>query len=223
MRFSEKVLQFYSSLKLDVPLPEKVEVMNPYQNKNTVALCEKFYTKYYNETENRSLIVGINPGRLGGGLTGVPFTDPLKLQNECGIPNELQKKQELSADFIYQVIEAYGGTTKFYHNYFIGAVCPLGFTKDGKNLNYYDIKDLEKAVYPFIIESLKKQLALGITTEICFCLGEGKNFEFLSKVNQAHSFFKKIVPLPHPRFIMQYRRKKINDFIRLYVEKLSEV
>jgi hypothetical protein len=27
--------------------------------------------------------------------------------------------------------------------------------------------------------------------------------------------------LPHPRFIMQYRRKRLNEFIGIYKEKLS--
>lgn len=219
--FSDKVLQFYNSLKLDVKLPEKVEVMNPYQDRNTFELCSRFYKKFYHDSEKRTLILGINPGRFGGGITGVPFTDPVKLETYCGITNTLQKKAELSADFIYTMIEAYGGVEKFYQHYFIGAVCPLGFTKEGKNINYYDQQDLEKAVYPFIIEAMRKQLSLGINTHVCFCLGEGKNFKFLSKLNEEYSFFKKIVPLPHPRFIMQYRRKKISDFIRLYVEKLT--
>lgn len=223
MLFSEKVLQFYSSLDLNVRLPAKVKVMNPYQNGDTFELCKKFYHKFYNDSNKRTLIVGINPGRLGGGLTGVPFTDPVKLETYCGIPNNIQKKTELSADFIYQMIEAYGGTQTFYQNFFIGAVCPLGFTKDGKNLNYYDQKDLEKAVYPFIVASLKKQLDLGIHSEVCFCLGEGKNFEFFSKINEQYNFFKKLIALPHPRFIMQYRRKKLKDFINLYVQELAHL
>jgi len=219
--FSEKVLQFYSSLSLNVKLPDKVEAMNPYKDHDTFELCSRFYNKFYNDSEKRTLILGINPGRFGGGITGVPFTDPIKLETHCGLPNNLQKKAELSADFIYKMIGAYGGVEKFYYQYFIGAVCPLGFVKDGRNLNYYDIKELEKAVYPFIIDTLKKQLNFGVQTDTCICLGEGKNFEFLSGINKEYSFFKEIIPLPHPRFIMQYRRKKVNDFISLYVEKMG--
>ncbi|MFI5224347.1 MAG: DUF4918 domain-containing protein, partial [Nitrospirales bacterium] len=64
------------------------------------------------------LILGINPGRLGAGLTGIPFTDPLKLQNICGIENTLPKKAELSADFIYTMISAFGGPEAFYKKFY---------------------------------------------------------------------------------------------------------
>ena len=30
--------------------------------------------------------------------------------------------------FVYQVIDSYGGPVAFYKDYYIGAVCPLGFT-----------------------------------------------------------------------------------------------
>lgn len=197
--------------------------MNPYQHADTFEICSQFYKKFYNDTEKRTLILGINPGRFGGGITGVPFTDPIKLETYCGIPNDLNKKTELSADFIYKMIGAYGGTVKFYSSYFIGAVCPLGFTMDGKNLNYYDVKDLEIAVRPFIVKTLKQQLNFGVNADVCFCLGEEKNFKFLQKINNEYTFFKKIIPLPHPRFIMQYKRKKINDYIHLYVQNLGTV
>jgi len=219
--FCDRVLSFYQSLELKNKLPEGVSVMNPYKDVATIALVEKFYKKFYKDNIPRIFIAGINPGRLGGGTTGIPFTDPVKLEKNCGIENELPKKTELSADFIYQMILAYGGPGVFYNKFFFGAVCPLGFTKDGKNLNYYDQNELKKEVTPFIIESLRGQLKLGIKTDRCYCLGEGKNFEFLNSLNKEYTFFKKIIPLPHPRFIMQYRRKKINDFISMYVEKLD--
>jgi hypothetical protein len=219
--FCEKVLSFYKTLTLAEKLPHGVDVLNPYQDKLSFSYTEKFYKQFYCDANHRSLILGINPGRLGGGLTGIPFTDPIKLEQQCGIKNDLQKKPELSADFIYRMIEIYGGAEKFYNNYFISAVCPLGFTKAGKNLNYYDDKNLQEAVTPFILETLKTQLNFGINKERCFCLGEGKNFEFLKKINQQHLFFKEIIPLPHPRFIMQYKRKKLTEFIDHYVNLLG--
>lgn len=221
MTFSEKVLKFNKSLTISRDLPNGVTVLNPYKNITAFATCSTFYAKYYNDTANRKIIFGINPGRFGGGLTGIPFTDPIKLEDECNIANDLQKKPELSADFIYKMIRAYGGVTKFYSEFFISAVCPLGFTRDNKNLNYYDIKDLQEAVTDFIVSCIRKQLEFGIDNNKAFCLGEGENFKFLQKLNAKHNFFKTIIPLPHPRFIMQYRRKRLEKFVQKYLNAFN--
>lgn len=223
MTFADHVLQFYKSLDLSGhKLPKGVEVLNPYQDKVVFDLTQKFFKKFYNDNNPRRIIIGINPGRFGGGMTGIPFTDPIRLEKICGIENDIAKKPELSSDFIYQMIAAFGGPEKFFGNYFISSVSPLGFTKDGKNLNYYDIKELQTALQDFIIESIRKQLKFGISTNVAFCLGEGDNYKFLSKLNAEQKFFGKLVPLPHPRFIMQYRRKRLDEFISLYVKTLSQ-
>jgi hypothetical protein len=216
--FSDQVLSFYKNLSFKGKLPKGVTFMNPYQDKKAFGFCEQFYHKYYGDNETRTIILGINPGRFGGGITGVPFTDPMKLEDICGIPNDLQKKAELSADFIYKMIEAYGGPAGFYRKYFISALSPLGLLKDEKNLNYYDAPDLARVVEPFIVSCLKTQLSLPVRREMCFCLGEGENFRYLRKLNDEHKFFGKIVPLPHPRFIMQYRRKRADEFVDLYLQ-----
>jgi hypothetical protein len=222
MTFSEHVLTFNKSLTLRTALPDGVDVLNPYHDPVAFDLCAAFYNKFYNDSAARTIILGINPGRFGGGLTGIPFTDPIKLEVECGIRNTLHKKVELSADFIYKIVAAYGGPTKFYQNFYISAVCPLGFTKDAKNLNYYDIKALQESLTDFIVECLNKQLTFGIRRDVAFILGEGENYKFFKKLNDRHNFFKMIYPLPHPRFIMQYRRKRIDEFVQKYIQELDK-
>lgn len=223
MTFAEHVLKFYQSLDLSThKLPEGVEVLNPYQDKTAFDLTSKFFTKFYSDTQPRKIIIGINPGRFGGGMTGIPFTDPIRLETQCGIPNELPKKPELSSDFIYRMLSAFGGVEKFYSKYFISSVSPLGFTKDSKNLNYYDIKNLQLVIEDFIVQSIRKQLTFNVSTDIGFCLGEGQNYKFLQTLNKDHKFFDQIVPLPHPRFIMQYRRKRLDEFVNHYVNVLSQ-
>jgi len=212
MYLSNHILNFLSHLQLTIQLPKGVHVMNPYLDLAAWKLCEQFYNKYYSDDAPRVLVLGINPGRFGGGITGIPFTDPLTLEKECGILNTLKKKTELSAEFIYRMIRAYGGPDQFYRRFYISALSPLGFILDGKNLNYYDNKELEKKVTPFIIDSVRAQLGFGIRDDVCFCLGEGENFKFLSQLNSSHHFFERIIPLAHPRFIMQYRRKKIDEY-----------
>lgn len=221
MTFAEKVNQFNKSLQLTTKLPDGVEVMNPFEEKETYRLSSEFYNKYYNDNKNRKLILGINPGRLGAGLTGIPFTDPVKLEQICGIPNNLQKKTEPSAGFIYDMIDDYGGAEKFYSHYFINSVSPLGFIKDGINYNYYDSKELEKAITPFIISSIHELLKLGTDSNVCFCLGNGKNFKYLRNLNNEYNFFEQVIPLPHPRWVVQYRRKKYDYFINEYLQVLK--
>lgn len=221
MTFSYKAIEFVSNLRIDNKIPKEIEVMNPYQDTYTLELCKKFFTKYYDDEQPRTLLVGINPGRFGSGMTGVSFTDPIKLENICGIPNTFPKKPELSADFIYTMINAYGGPDKFYKKYFISAVSPLGFTKDGKNINYYDDVKLQAAITPFVIKSISQLLTIGINKEVCYCIGEGKNINYLNKLNTEHEWFDEIIPLAHPRFIMQYKRKYVDEYVKDYLQKLG--
>jgi hypothetical protein len=221
MTFAEKVLIFYKGLSIGKRLPKGVEVLNPYQVEPVFELCTQFYKKYYSDNNDRHIILGINPGRFGGGITGIPFTDPVKLLNKCGIPNEMPKKAELSADFIHAMMESYGGLGKFYSRYFFNSVSPLGFTMDGKNLNYYDTPELMASLEKFILKSLHQLLDLGICRDKAFCLGEGDNYKYLVKLNEQETIFKEIIPLAHPRFIMQYRRKLVNDYVNDYLKKLA--
>lgn len=221
MTQAKKILDFYHTLSVPTALPDGVEVMNPYQNKKAAGLASQFYKRYYNDTNQRVLILGINPGRFGGGITGIPFTDPIKLEVQCGIKNDFEKKAELSADFIYRMIAAYGGVDAFYNRFYIGAVCPLGLTANGKNLNYYDTPEVESALRDFMVSSLKAQLDFPLYRERCFCLGEGKNFKYITRLNKEYRFFKNITPLPHPRFIMQYRRKKVEEYVGRYVGEMG--
>ena len=99
--FANRILQYYQQLRGPANLPSQVEVLNPYQNEYKLALCQQFYNKYYFDNQPRKILFGINPGRLGAGLTGIPFTDPVMLSNRCNITNELNQRAEISSRFIY--------------------------------------------------------------------------------------------------------------------------
>ncbi len=113
MILAEKLQQFYFNLNIGVTLPDGIEVMNPYENPAVQQICSDFFNKFYLEDRSRKLILGINPGRFGAGITGITFTDPVRLEETCGIPNLFHKKQELSSVFIYDMIEAFGGVQAF--------------------------------------------------------------------------------------------------------------
>src|SRR5476649_420422 len=205
MTFADKIISFNKQLVYTGPtLPPGIRIMNPFKEfEQTMEIANTFYHKYCNDDEARYLILGINPGRFGGGLTGIPFTDPKRLVTECNIDYKGKAAHEPSSVFVYEVIHAYGGVEAFYKKFYINSLCPLGFTKaDGngqeKNYNYYDSKELQTTVTGFIIDNINKQIALGGNTDVCFCFGTGKNESFLRRLNNEHGFFRKIIALEHP-------------------------
>jgi len=214
---ADAILDFYRQLDPALDLGEGIEMMNPFKNESSWSMTELFYRKFYSDTDQRIFIFGINPGRFGGGVTGIPFTDPIRLENECGIKNEFRKQSELSSVFIYEVIKAYGGAEQFYRHFFVTALSPLGFTKNGINLNYYDDKELLKSSEGFIVKCIQQQQEEINASDVCFCLGEGTNYKIFRKLNEQYNFFSAIIPLPHPRWVMQYRRKKMDEYAQLYI------
>ena len=220
--FGARVSKFYVSLT-PPKVPRGVRVMNPYTDPRTRACLTAFLAKYFNDSAPRTLIIGINPGRFGSGLTGVTFTDPYALTNECGISHEFIGQRELSADFVYRVVNAFGGPAPFYKRLFMSAVCPLGFTRKGINLNYYDDKRLEKAVTPFVVKSIDRHLEFPVRRDHVVVLGRGKNAAYFERLNDEHKWFEQVHSLDHPRFIMQYRRKKLDAYVAQYANLLDEI
>jgi hypothetical protein len=217
MPLSHKITDFLFNLEFPFSLGNGIAVLDVHQDKQVREACTAFYNKFYGDDKQRHLLIGINPGRFGGGVTGLPFTDPIRLQNDCGIPNPWPKKQELSSVFMYEMMAAYGGVETFYKDIYISAVSPLGFVKDGRNLNYYDDKQLKERIKPFVVDCMEKQLAFGLNRDVVFCIGEGENLKFLSGLNNQYGWFKHVEAVAHPRFIMQYKLKFKQDYIDKYV------
>ncbi len=218
--FADDIISFYGNLNPPLKLPKGISLLYPQQDPEVMKVVELFYKKYFNDNKKRTLAFGINPGRFGAGVTGINFTAPKQLKENCKINHPFNDQSELSAEFIYEMIERSGGAKKFYAKYFIAALSPLGFIMDGKNLNYYDDKNLLKKVTPFIADCIEQQLQWNVNRESCICIGGEKNYKFFLSLNEKHRWFNEIIPLPHPRFIMQYRRKQkekfINDYLRVF-------
>jgi hypothetical protein len=223
--FAEKVISFCERLEYKGSLPSGISVMNPFRNNpDVINAIIQFYSRFYNDNKPRHLILGINPGRFGAGVTGIPFTDSKRLRENCNISIPDLETFETSSVFVYEMINNYGGPEKFYADFYINSVCPLGFTSTGKagkevNYNYYDSKKLTDAIRAFAIESILTQIGFGIEKDVCFCLGTGQNFKFLFQLNGELKLFGKIVPLEHPRYIMQYKSKQKSSYIAKYIEE----
>ena len=225
--FAERVIEFNRNLKLDVKLPNGISVMNPFiENPEAMKISSAFYRRFYSDNRERRLILGINPGRHGAGVTGIPFTDTKRLAERCGLIIDGINTYEPSSVFVYEMIDAYGGVNRFYKDFYINSPCPLGFVKTSEkgreiNYNYYDSKELIGRVLPYMISSIKAHISMGIKTDVAWCLGTGKNFKVLNDINTEHKFFDQLIPLEHPRYIMQYKSKSREMYIDKYMNALS--
>lgn len=224
--FADKVIHFNQNIEFHGTLPKNIKMMNPFQeNKKVQEISRKFYKKFYDDNKSRGFIIGINPGRLGAGVTGIPFTDTKRLEEVCKIPIKGPSTHEPSSVFVYDLIERYGGPRKFYGDFYIHSICPLGFIEKNKkgnwiNCNYYDHEDLYISLKGFIIENMRKQISFGIDQKVVYVMGK-KNAKYVRKINDEEGFFEKIIELNHPRYIVQYKSKQKEQYFDNYLMKLG--
>ena len=207
-------------------LPEGFAVLNPYlDNPETLEVMTAFYNRFYHDEAPRKFIIGINPSRNGAGVTGVPFTDTKHLESDCGIRMQSARTHEVSSVFVYDMIAQYGGVEAFYKDYYINSPFPLAIVRRNAqgnwlNANYYDDSELFTLTREYMIETLKKHIALGLDTQKVYVLGK-KNATFLEKLNKEASLFEKMVVLEHPRYIEQYKSKEKQLYIDKFITLLK--
>ncbi|MXV38481.1 DUF4918 family protein [Flavobacteriaceae bacterium Ap0902] len=223
---ADQVISFNEDLTYNGLLPSGFKVINPFlELPETMKVMSQFYYKYYHDTQRRKFIIGINPSRHGAGVTGIPFTDTKRLDSICNIQMQTARTHEVSSVFLYDVILNYGGPKAFYNDFYINSPFPLAITRKTKtgswlNANYYDDKELFEMTKPFMIESLKKHITLGLDTSEVYILGK-KNAKFIHKINQEAKLFDKMVVLNHPRYIQQYKFKERELYIDQYILALT--
>jgi hypothetical protein len=220
--FAGRVLRFWQELEPPAVSEPGIELLDPYSSEPTSTAMAEYYRRFYNDDRPRVFVFGINPGRFGAGVTGVPFTDPIALATDCDIPNSFPPKRELSSIFVYEFIRHWGGIERFAASFYISAICPYGFVRDGKNVNYYDVRSLQDELRPYIVRTLHAQLRIGAHRDVAIVLGAGKNAAFFNDINAAEKVFDTVIPLDHPRFIMQYRRKQLGDYLDRYAAAFAQ-
>ena len=223
LTLDKQILDFYFTMPEDLKLPEGIETIYPYNDAETQRVMKLFYEKYYADTSPRGILLGINPGRLGSGITGIGFSDAITLEKFCDIPNSFEKRLETSATFMFEVIEAYGGAEKFYKDFYFSCVMPMGLLKEKKNYNYYDDKETLSCLDTFMKESIDKQLGFAPYHKDVICVGQGKNLKYLESYNAQYKKFDNIYTVPHPRWVMQYKRKEKTKHIDTYLEMFEKV
>ena len=227
---SEKIIKFYRGLsKVKIDLPKPFRMVNPFALENAEqirSVSKAFYSKFYSDNNKRIMILGSSPARRGTAVTGIPFEDAQHLFQSTGIEIPGFHVNKASSNFLYDVIDGFGGAEKFYSRFYLSFVCPLGVVRENEkggevNCNYYENKALQKELDGFMVESLKKQMEFNIDRSVCFCIGSGENFRYLESINSKYKFFDRIVPLEHPRFIMQYNSKDKDLYLKKYLDALN--
>jgi hypothetical protein len=226
LSIGQRIIAFNKGLQYTGSLPEGFAVLNPYlDNPETLEVMTAFYNRFYHDEAPRKFIIGINPSRHGAGVTGVPFTDTKHLESDCGIRMQSARTHEVSSVFVYDMIAQYGGVETFYKDYYINSPFPLAIVRQNAqgnwlNANYYDDSELFTLTREYMIETLKKHIALGLDTQKVYVLGK-KNATFLEKLNKEASLFEKMVVLEHPRYIEQYKSKEKQLYIDKFITLLK--
>jgi uracil DNA glycosylase superfamily protein len=152
--FADKAIRYFSHLKTPRNIPSEFQIVNPYDNAEVKRIVPLFFNKFYDDSNERLFVLGINHGRFGGGTTGLSFTDPVALREFCGIENSLGTRRELSSRFIYMVVQRFGaihGTAtpqhgvpglaappkaaEFFSKIFLSALYPLTILTGGRTRN----------------------------------------------------------------------------------------
>jgi hypothetical protein len=225
--FGEKVLHFIKHLAYTgAELPKNKVIYNPFKDlTQPLHIAKQFYEKYFNDSHARCALFGINPFKWGAGLTGIPFTDYKRLQSECQIAYDGKGSHENSSLFIYEMINAFGGVENFYRQFYFCWLCPVGFLDpsdpDDKGVSYYVSKELKAIATPLIIENIRRQISIGVRSDLCFVIGSGENDKAFRHLNDRYHFFEKIVTLEHPGFIVRYHNKDRRAYVHRYVDALK--
>lgn len=227
---AQQILNFYDEIsRINCSVPKDYKLINPLcseQKEDVRKVMHLFYNKFYNDRNKRRIIFGSSPSRKGSGVVGVPFESAEHLREETGIYIDNFYISKSSTNFLFEVMRKYGGCEKFYKDFYMSFVCPFGIVRINEkvrevNANYYENKELKKALYPIIVDSIKKQIEFGIDTSVCYSIGSGDNYRFLLELNREYNFFKRIIPLEHPRYIMQYNKGKMDEYILKYLDALN--
>lgn len=219
MNYSDSVLRFYRDFAVGDVFDNALQLHNPYDAPSRQAVMTAFYEKYFNDDKSRIHILGINPSRLNNTSTGIHYTDGFSLQNYCGIPNDFFKSRELTSDFFYRVVEKMGGANEFYANVFPWAAMPVALTEHGKYANYYEVENdrVEQIVSANIewLTTLPRRGKLVV-------LGLGENRARIKKLDGFPFGYGEVHYLPHPRWVLQYNRAKLEHFIEMYIDALGQ-
>ena len=184
------------------------------ENKNNII---EFHKRYVQPNSPKIVICGINPGRNGAGLTGIPFIDFESLSKM--LSNIGNKESEQSAKFFYSVIQKFE-IENFYQKFHVTNISWYGFSQidKQKNVNYDNIST-EIAI--FLIEKFVEEMEF-INPDVIIPLSRNVLYELVSLKKRDKIKAEIGTRLCHPSWISTYRSKDFDLWTAKYVEVLTD-
>ena len=176
------------------------------------AWLDAFWQHYVPYPLPQTVILGLNPGRFGAGQTGIPFIDFRSLS--VLLPDaELPKlDSEPSATFFFRVVQQIGAE-KFYREFFVSNVSALGYLRNGKNANYTDLPQVAQQI---VARNFAEEMAALRPKRI---IALGREAEASAQELYPDGSVR-ISHLPHPSWIMTYRLREAQSWVRRYAQML---
>lgn len=216
--YTENLVKFSNEFKEKYQKELESEGISILSNfENNLELIKQFREKYIIPNKPKIVLCGINPGRYGAGLTGIPFIDFNSLA--CLLPNIQENKSEKSASFIFSIIKEIG-IIEFFKTFYLTNLSCLGFTKNNKNYNYDQLNtEAQNVLFAFFCNEMKE-----IEPSAIIPLSEQVEKDlYKMQFKSLLSYDIKILKhLPHPSYITTFKRKYEEDFKIEYNERLSQ-
>ena len=191
---------------------EKITVLDGFDQ--NLELVHTYYQKVYAEESNRVVLCGINPGRNGAGRTGIPFLDFTAVSHV--LSHTGRDGRERSAQFILTIIHEMGRDF-FYRNVYMTNISWLGFTKKGRNLNYYD---LPSPLPTFFTHTFIEEMEL-VKPKVIVPLSERVEQTLKQMEMDGRLRYPIAERLPHPYYCSIGRNAE--RFKEIYVNKMNEL
>ena len=179
----------------------------------------KFHKKYVEPNSPKIVICGINPGRNGAGLTGIPFIDFESLSKM--IPDIKENDWEPSAKFFFSIIQEFG-IEAFYRNFHVTNISWFGFSRINKpkNVNYFD-NDISTEIATCLINKFVEEIEL-INPDYIIPLSKHVLYELESLKKKCRIRAEIGTRLNHPSWVTTYRSNDLTSGRQKYVDTLTK-
>lgn len=214
--FSDKYFSDFEEFKKEFSddlLSKDLVVLDDFlQNKNNI---KRYYEKYVSKNKPKIVLCGINPGRFGAGLTGIPFIDFKSLSKMLNDINRTETEQ--SAQFFFRVIEKIG-KERFYQNCYVTNISKFGFAEQGKsrNVNYYD---LPKNTQRWLLDRFCEEMNF-INPNIIIPLSQNVEHSLNLLKDEGKLSFNIGERINHPSWVMTYRKNDEDIWIKKYCDEI---